>query len=355
MTRELKYSEAIREATRELLAHDRNVVLAGLGVPGPTGIFGTTSGLQQEFGAERVIDIPSSENGMTGVMIGAAIQGKRPIFVNMRVDFAVLAMEPLVNQAAKWHYMYGGVMRAPITVRMIVGRGWGQGPQHSQALQAWFAHVPGLKVVMPARPYDAKGMLVAAVEDDAPVIVFEHRWLYNLSGPVPEGLYRTSLDRAEVVRAGKDVTIVAASYMVIEAMRAAEKLAKVGVEAEVIDLRTLTPIDGDTICASVRKTGHLVVADIGYEQFGTVPEVISRVTQGAFGALKAAPRVVALPHVPTPTTPALADLFYPTHATIEHEVLELKGLKRLEAEIPTDPGLARRWHDTPDPTFTGPY
>ena len=213
MDRQIRYWEALREAQQEMLAADPNVLVLGLGVPGPTGIFGTTLGLQEEFGRERVIDTPSSENAMTGVALGAALQGKRPIMVHMRVDFALLSIEPIVNQAAKWHYMYGGVMRAPLTIRMIIGRGWGQGPQHSQSLQSWFAHVPGLKVVMPTTARDAKGMLISAVEDDAPVILFEHRWLYNITGEVPEGHLREPLSGARVMRSGKDITLAGFSYM----------------------------------------------------------------------------------------------------------------------------------------------
>lgn len=351
MVRQLKYFEALHEAHRELLADDPNVLVAGLGVPGPTGIFGTTKGLQEEFGAERVIDTPSSENAMTGIALGAAIQGKRPILVHMRVDFALLSMEPVVNQAAKWHYMYGGVMRAPLTIRMIIGRGWGQGPQHSQSLQSWFAHVPGLKVVMPTRPYDAKGMLIAAVRDDAPVIFLEHRWLYNLEGPVPEGLYTSPLEGAEVLREGSDVTIAATSHMTIEALRAAELLAAAGVSAEVIDLRCLTPIDGDTLAASLAKTGHLVVADTGQASYGVAAEVMAVAMKRAFRHLKAAPQSVALPHIPTPTTPALADLFYPDSNDIAQAALDALGSS---AQLPK-PAADRRWKDTPDPSFTGPY
>jgi len=350
--RQLKYSEALREGQREMLAADNNVLLAGLGVPGPTGIFGTTSGLQEEFGADRVIDTPSSENAITGVALGAAIRGKRPILVHMRVDFALLSIEPIVNQAAKWHYMYGGVMRAPLTIRMIVGRGWGQGPQHSQSLQSWFAHVPGLKVVMPARPLDAKGMLISAVRDDAPVIVFEHRWLYNLSGPVEAGDAGRPLEGAEVIRTGKDVTIAATSHMVIESLRAADLLAQIGVDAEVIDLRCLTPIDADTLTGSVARTGHLVVADIGQGAFGVAAEVVATMVSHGFSHLKAAPETVALPHIPTPTTPALADLFYP--GAREIAAAALKTLK-IDRALPPEEDTGRRWKDTPDPSFTGPY
>lgn len=272
--------------------------------------------------------------------------------VHMRVDFALLAIEPIVNQAAKWHYMYGGRMRAPIVIRMIIGRGWGQGPQHSQSLQSWFAHVPGLKVVMPARPADAKGMLISAVRDDAPVVIFEHRWLYNLPGQVTQTAEGRSLEGAEVVRQGRDITLAATSYMVIEALRAADDLAKAGIEAEVIDLRSLTPIDTETLKASLAKTGHLVVADTGQAAYGVAAEVIAQASQRAFQYLKAAPAAITLPHIPTPTTPALADHFYPGAYDIAQAAHAMLGATTALPPIaPSD----RRWEDTPDPSFTGPY
>lgn len=352
MDRQLRYSEALREAHRELLASDPNVLVLGLGVPGPTGIFGTTSGLQEEFGHERVIDMPSSENAMTGVALGAAIQGKRPIMVHMRVDFALLSIEPIVNQAAKWHYMYGGVMRAPLTIRMIIGRGWGQGPQHSQSLQSWFAHVPGLKVVMPTTARDAKGMLISAVEDDAPVILFEHRWLYNITGPVTEGLVREPLSGARIMRQGKDITLAGFSYMALECLSAAELLSQVGVDAEVVDLRCLTPIDIDTLGASVRKTGLLISADTAQCDFGATAEVTSLIVERNFTDLKKAPRRIGLPYVPTPTTPALADQFYPDARRIAQSALDmLESTRRLPPEAPN----SRPWKDVPDSSFTGPY
>ena len=350
--RELKYFQAIHEAQYQMLKSDPDVLLLGLGVPGPTGIFGTTIGLQERFGAKRVIDTPSSENAMTGIALGAAIQGKRPIMVHMRVDFALLAIEPIVNQAAKWHYMYGGQMRAPLVIRMIIGRGWGQGPQHSQSLQAWFAHIPGLKVVMPSKPLDAKGMLISAVKDDAPVLIFEHRWLYNLPGIVPEAAVARPLEGAEVVRQGSDVTIVATSYMVIEALSAADELAKIGIKAEVIDLRCLTPIDTETLKASLAKTGHLVVADTSQSAFGVAAEVIAQASKHAFQHLKAAPCCIASPHVPTPTTPALSDLFYPGAREISKTVHTMLQIK---TPLPLADLSDRLWRDTPDTSFTGPY
>jgi acetoin:2,6-dichlorophenolindophenol oxidoreductase subunit beta len=352
MTRQLRYLEALREAQAQLLATDPRTYVIGLGVPGPTGVFGTTKGLQEEFGAHRVFDMPSSENAMTGIALGTALMGKRPIIVHMRVDFAVLSMEPLVNQAAKWHYMYGGKLRAPLTVRMIIGRGWGQGPQHSQSLQAWFAHVPGLKVVMPTTPYDAKGMLIAASRDDAPVIVLEHRWLYNIAGPVPEEPYEVPLDKAAIVRRGRDITLAATSYMTLESLKAADLLAQIGIEAEVADLRSVAPIDVETLVESVRRTHHFVVSDTGHESYGVGAEVLALVSEHAFASLGAAPRRIGLPHIPTPTSPALADLYYPLARDIAAAALKTLGSNR---GLPADDSDPRRWKDVPDPSFTGPY
>jgi acetoin:2,6-dichlorophenolindophenol oxidoreductase subunit beta len=352
MTRLLTYQEAIREAQAQLLAADKRTYVMGLGVPGPTGIFGTTKGLREQFGPDRVLDMPASENAMTGIALGTALMGRRPILVHMRVDFAVLSMEPIVNQIAKWFYMYGGHMRAPLTFRMIIGRGWGQGPQHSQSLQSWFAHVPGLKVVMPTTAHDVKGMLISAVEDDAPVLIFEHRWLYSVSGVVPEEMYKVPLDRAAVVRQGKDITFAATSYMTLESLRAAELLAPLGIEAEVLDLRTLTPVDMDILGDSVKRTGRLIVADTGQSYFGVCAEVIAGVTENFYSHLKAAPRRIALPHIPTPTTPALADLYYPRAIDIARAALSSLGSTHVLNDEAVRDG---QWRDVPDRSFTGPY
>jgi pyruvate dehydrogenase E1 component beta subunit len=352
VSRIIRYHEAIREAQAQLMARDPNVFILGLGAPGPTGIFGSTLGLVDEFGPDRVVDMPASENAMTGIALGTALTGRRPILVHIRVDFAVLSMEPLVNQVAKWAYMYGGKMSAPLTVRMIIGRGWGQGPQHSQSLQSWFAHIPGLKVVMPATAHDAKGMLIAAVEDEAPVILFEHRWLYGVTGHVPEAMYATPLEGARVVRRGGDVTLAATSYMVLESLRAAELLAEIGVEAEVIDLRCLTPLDRETLGASVCKTGRLVVSDTSHAAYGVGAEAVACLPEAAFLSLKAAPRRVCLPHFPTPTSPALSDHFYPGSYEIALEAAQMLDCAHRLA--PKAPSL-KPWRDVPDPSFTGPY
>ena len=351
MTRQIRYQDAIREAQAQILAADPRTYIIGLGVPGPTGIFGTTKDLQRDFGEDRVFDMPSSENAMTGVALGTSLLGRRPILVHMRFDFAVLSMEPLVNQIAKWHYMYGGHLAAPLTIRMIVGRGWGQGPQHSQSLQAWLAHIPGLKVVMPTTAHDVKGMLIAAVADDAPVVVVEHRWLYGVTGVVPEEMYKVPLDQAAVVRSGKDVTLAATSYMTLESLRAAEMLSGVGIEAEVIDLRSLTPIDVPALAASITKTGRFVMSDIGHSQFGVCAEVLASVAESTFSQLKSAPMRIGLPHAPTPTTPALADLYYPRAVDIARAAANMFG-----AGDRLPPGESeRKWLDAPDAFFKGPY
>ena len=242
MHRQLKFSEAILEATDQKMAQDSNVYIMGLGVPDPKGIFGTTSGLSAKYGSDRVMDMPTSENAMTGIAIGTAILGMRPIMTHQRVDFFLLALDQLINNAAKWHYMFGNQMKVPLVIRLIIGRGWGQGPQHSQSLHSFFAHIPRLKVVMPATPYDAKGLHISAIEDDNPVIYLEHRWLHGIFGEVPLEPYTVPIGEAKIVQGGKDITIVAASHMVLEAYRAAKWLQEDGINVEIIDLRSIQPL-----------------------------------------------------------------------------------------------------------------
>jgi len=324
----------------------------GLGVPDPKGIFGTTLHLQQKYGDERVMDMPLSENGMTGVAIGAALVGMRPIMTHQRLDFALLAMEQIVNQAANWYYMFGGQMSIPLVIRMIIGRGWGQGSQHSQSLQAWFAHVPGLKVVMPTTPYDAKGLLIASIEDNNPVIFIEHRWIHNIEGHVPEEMYRVPLGQARVAREGNDVTIAALSYMTLEALHAAEMLAADGISTEVIDVRTLKPLDGALITESVRKTGHLLVADVAWKTAGFGAEIVAQVVEEVFHELKSPPQRLTLPDCPTPSTAALANLYYPRAVHIVATVRKMLGLGADEniPDLMTNVPL-----DVPDLSFTGPF
>ena len=326
INRQLKFAEAIHEAIDICLDRDRSTYLMGLGVPDPIGVFGTTKGLQEKHGKKRVFDMPVAENAMTGVALGSCLVGMRPIMTHMRLEFAMTAMDQICNQAAKWHYMFGGQSKVPLTIRMLIGRGWGQGPQHSQSLHAWFAHIPGLKVVMPSTPYDAKGLLIASIEDDNPVVFFEHRWLHNIHGPVPEGHYTVPLGEPRIVTEGGDVTIVAASYATLEAIKAGRELEREGIKAEIIDLRTLVPRNDAAILELVRKTGRLVVVDQGTLTGGFAGEIVARVTEEAFDALRAAPIRVRLPDIPTPTTRALSNYYYPTPGHIVAAARRTLGL-----------------------------
>jgi acetoin:2,6-dichlorophenolindophenol oxidoreductase subunit beta len=349
VSRTITYAEAIREATDQCLEADPRVIVMGLGVPDPKGVFGTTLGLAERHGDDRVSDLPTSENGMTGVALGCAVAGLRPIMTHIRTEFALLAIDQLVSQAAKWRYMFGGRMTAPLVVRLLVGRGWGQGPQHSQSLQAWFAHIPGLKVVMPATAHDAKGLLITAVEDDDPVILIEHRWLHGVIGEVPEEPYRVPIGVARIAREGDDVTIVATSYMVLEALRAAEALGDAGVGAEVIDLRSLRPWDEEAVLASAARTGRLLVTDTGWATVGFAAEVLARVAEQGV-VLDAPPRRVCLPDYPAPTSPALSAGFYPRAADVVTAAAEMLDIPAPPVDARVDIPL-----DVPDPAFTGPF
>jgi pyruvate dehydrogenase E1 component beta subunit len=302
--------------------------------------------------------MPVSENGLTGIAVGTALMGQRPIMTHQRVDFALLCLEQLFNTAAKSHYVTGGKHRVPLTVRMIIGRGWGQGPQHSQSLETLFAYIPGLKVVMPSTPYEFKGMMHAAIADDNPVMVLEHRWLHYVNGAVPEGPYLSPLDGPKVVKSGDRATVVASSYMVLEALRAATALEHVGCLIEVIDLRVLRPLDVTPILASVRKTGRLVVCDTGWRQFGIGAEIVSCVVEQAFDALKQPPARIGLPDHPTPSSLALAEVYYPDSTDIVKHIGRLCGLSSDAVAKACTEVLAVRQGvpiDKPDPAFKGPF
>jgi acetoin:2,6-dichlorophenolindophenol oxidoreductase subunit beta len=350
--RELNYANAIKEATDFCLEADQSVLVIGLGVPDPKGIFGTTTGLQDKYGVDRVMDMPLAENGMTGVVIGASLNGFRPILTHQRVEFALLSIEQLVNQAAKWFYMNAGQQNVPIVIRLIIGRGWGNGPQHTQSLESWFAHIPGLKVVMPSNAYDAKGLLISSVEDNNPVIFIEHRWLHNTIDYVPNDGYRVPIGKANITREGKDVTIVTHSYMLLESIRCAEVLARQGISVEVLDLRTIRPLDKETILCSVSKTLRVVVADNGWVQFGVSAEIISVITENIFDKLLSAPARIGINDSPSPSTRALTKSFYPRADKIAKIISEMMN-KNLDMSIlfpESDVPL-----DIPDPSFTGPF
>ena len=286
--RELSYSQAIQEAMAIALESDPRVFLMGedIGVYG--GAFQVTGDLVERFGTDRVIDMPISELGGAGVAVGAAMTGMRPIFEFQFSDFATLAMEQIVNQAAKMRYMLGGEVSVPLVMRFPAGSGTGAAAQHSQSLEAWLAHVPGLKVVQPATPHDAKGLLLAALQDPDPVMIFEHKLLYKIKGPVPEGHYTVPIGKANVVREGKDVTVVATSIMVHKSLEAAEALHAEGIEVEVIDLRTIRPIDRETVIASVKKTSRLLCVYEAVKTMGIGAEISAMIAESeAFDYLDA--------------------------------------------------------------------
>ncbi len=330
---------------------DTKVLCYGLGTDDPKRIFGTTFGLQERFGQQRVFDTPTSENAMTGVAIGAGLRGFRSVVTHQRLDFFLLAMDQLINSAAKWHYMFGGQNSVPITIRLIMGRGWGQGPTHSQSLQACFAHIPGLKVVMPTTAKDAKGLLLSSIFDENPVIFIEHRWLHDQEGDVPEGDYRIPLGKANVIQSGSEVTIVGMSYMTVEALRATNYLETQNISCELIDLRTVNPIDWEAIFSSVRKTGRLLALDTGATTGSIAGEVVARVAMDLFSDLRCAPQRIALPDVPTPTSPALTEKFYPSAATIANQVAQMMGLAIDTREL----SKSSFPHDVPGDWFKGPF
>lgn len=348
--RELTYREAIAEATVQAMEKDPTVFVFGVDVDDPKGIFGTTRPAFERFGRHRVFGTPVSENALTGIGIGAGIAGMRPILVHARNDFVLLTMDQLVNNAAKWKYMYEGKMNVPLVVRAIIGRGWGQGAQHSQSLQAMFAQVPGLTVVMPSNAYDAKGLLVAAIEYSSPVIFLEHRMLFETRSPVPEEYYALPLGRACIVRSGADVTVAAVSEMVSEAIHAADILEKNGISLEVIDLRTVRPYDEEAIFHSVQKTGRLIAADTGSRTCGFASELVANVAENQFHALKSPPIRIANPDTPTPVSHALESHYYPGARQIVAAAQTLMGI-RGTAESFAQSTLAENFGKS----FTGPF
>lgn len=349
----ISYVEAVNEAMFQSMQDDDSVICYGLGVDDPKRIFNTTKGLVEEFGSERVFDMPTAENGMLGIGIGAAINGLKPVMVHQRLDFFLLAMDQLVNAAAKWYYMFGGQRPIPITIRLMIGRGWGQGPTHSQSLQSWFAHIPGLKVIMPATPEDAKAMLMSAIKDPNPVVMLEHRWLHHQKGHVEQSALQTGLDQAKVVNSGKDITIVSMSLQTVEALRAVDLLAQNGIDAELIDLRSVQPIDWQTIHKSVVKTGRLLAVDTGTNICSVSSEIVANVSSQLFENLLSAPKVLAMPFIPEPTSYGLTKGFHigakqiaeTAHSMVAnadagscYNVLEVNG-----------------HHDVPGDWFKGPF
>ena len=320
---EIRYVKAIADAIGEEMARDERVILLGEDVGAPGGTFGATKGLHQQFGGERVRDTPISETAIVGAAIGAAANGLRPIVEIMFIDFIGTCWDQVVNQMAKMRYMFGGQMRLPLVLRTHTGAGLNAGPQHSGSLEAWAVHVPGLKVVMPSTPADIKGLLKSAIRDDNPVIVVENKTLYAMKGEVPAGEHLVPIGRAEVKREGKDVTVVALSRMVHEALKAAELLSKDGISVEVLDPRTLSPLDRDALLASVAKTGRLVIAHEAWGPCGFGAEVAAIAADAGFRSLKAPVRRVTPPFTPVPFSPPMEKFWLPDAGKIAAAVREV--------------------------------
>jgi pyruvate dehydrogenase E1 component beta subunit len=321
--RELTYGEAVREAIAEEMRRDPTVFVIGEDVAEAGHPFKVLLGLVQEFGTQRIIDTPISEPGYAGIGVGAAMTGMRPIVDIMFGDFITLTMDQMVNQAAKAHYMSGGKIKVPIVFRTTLGATRRSAAQHSQSLQAWVSHVPGLKVALPATPHDAKGLMKTAIRDDSPVVIFEDKMMYRMKGPVPEGDYTIPLGVADVKRPGTDITIVATSSMVQVALAAAKLLEEQGISAEVIDPRTTAPLDKETLIASAKKTSRALVVDEGYERYGVTAEIASVIADGAFYYLDAPVKRMGAMDVPVPFSPVLEDLTVPTDKSVFDAALAL--------------------------------
>ena len=308
----LTFGEAIKEALAEELRRDERVFIIGEDVGEAGTAFKVLLGLIDEFGPERVIDSPISEPGITGLGVGAAMTGMRPVVDIMFGDFSTLIMDQMVNQAAKTHYMSGGKLSVPMVLRTTMGAGRRSAAQHSQSLHAWFSHIPGLKVAIPSTPFDAKGLMKTAIRDENPVVIFEDKMMYQLKGPVPEEEYTIPFGEADIKREGSDITLVATSSMVHVALEAAEKLAEIDLSAEVIDPRTTVPLDRATIIKSAKKTSRAIVIDEGHEAYGVTAEIASVIADGAFYYLDAPVKRMGAMDVPIPFSPVLEDLTIPT-------------------------------------------
>lgn len=346
----LKYVDALSEAVALEMERDERVFLYGLDVDDHKRIQGSTKGLLERFGPERVFTTPLSEDAMTGLGIGAAMAGMRPIHVHIRMDFLMLCMNQLINMAAKAHYMYGGAVKVPMVVRSMIGKSWGQGAQHSQGLHAFFMHVPGLKVVAPSNAHDAKGCMIAAVRDDNPVMFVEHRLLYNTEAHVPAGSYSVPPGQARLCTQGDDITIVGISNMALECVRAAELLEETGIKAEVIDPIWLSPLDSETIVKSAQRTGRLLVVDNGWLTCGASAEIVARVAEGSIGSQSVTMARMGFAESTCPTTPSLEEHFYPNPATIAERAFGLVHPDRPGWQ--PDPERARLAYQT---QFRGPF
>ena len=349
----ISFADSINFAITKAMSKDNKMVCYGLGVTDPKNIFGTTKNLENKFGKERVFDVPTSENALTGVSIGLAINGVRSVVSHQRLDFFLLAFDQLINSAAKWHYMFGSKQSVPITIRLIIGRGWGQGPTHSQSLQSIFAHIPGLKVVIPSNPQTAYDLLLDSIFDPNPVVFLEHRWLHNLKSNVNQKNKIGKLQGSKIIKKGKDLTIITMSFAVFDVMDIAKKMIKEKIEIEVIDLSVIKPIYWRSIINSIKKTGKLIVIDTGAYTGSVSSEILSEIFIKHSSLLEVPPIKIAMPDFPEPTSYGLTKNFYfDKFKIIEKIKLILKINKKLKIENEIK---KPDHHDIPGKWFTGPF
>lgn len=347
----LTFSQAINEGLSLSMKKDKNVIIMGLGVDDPGGVFGTTKNLKEEFPKNRVFDLPTSENSFTGFAIGLALGGKKPIITHQRVEFSLLSMEQIINQAAKWLYMSAGKAAVPLVIRLIIGRGWGQGPQHSQSLEVLFSHIPGLKVVCPSTPFEAKGMLAQSIEDKNPVIFFEHRWLHMTKGHVPKKFYKLPIGKTRIMKKGSDITIVSFSYMLIECLTINKILKENKINSDIINLCSLNPLEMKKIISSVKKTKKILVVDNGWKNYGIGAEIIASINETLGGDEKITCQRIGVTQTPIPSTRSLAKFSYPDKKKIIKIIEKLTGKniktsKKFLSNVPID---------QPDKSFLGPF
>jgi len=344
------FRNSIREAILRCMKDDKNVILMGLGTDDPKGIFGTTKDINKVF-PKRVFDLPTAENGFTGFAIGLALAGKKPIITHQRVEFSLLSIDQIFNQAAKWNYMTAGKKNVSMVIRLIIGKGWGQGPQHSQSLEAIFAHIPGLKVVCPSNPYNAKGLLISSIEDKNPVIFFEHRWLHETFGKVPKKKYRVAIGKGKILKKGKDITLICYSLTVLECLRASKILRYYGIEPEILDLQSLRPLDKNLIIKSAKKTKKVLIVDNGWSFYGISSEIMSLIHENIKSKELRIERIGVL-DTSIPSTRALAKHVYPNQILIIKKVGNLlkKKFKNLKKFDDND-----FFSDQPYKNFLGPF
>lgn len=345
--RTISYCKALNEATAQEMRRDPGVFVYGIGVPDHKRIFGSTTGLVEEFGPERCFDTPLAEDSMTGFGLGAALNGMRPIHVHIRVDFLLLAMNQLANMVSSYRYASRGTLKVPLVIRAIIGRGWGQGFQHSKSMYSVFAHIPGLKVVLPTTPRDAKGLLISAIRDDDPVVFIEHRWLYWQEDQVPEEPFTIPLGEPNIVREGGDITIVATSWMNVEALKAAEILSRRGISVEIVDPRTIAPLNDGLVVESVAKTGRCIIADNDWLHCGFSGEIATRIYQKCLTSLKVPISRIGFAPTPCPTARHLENEFYPNAVEIIRTAERMLGLEAAD--------LSREEFYSHEKKFTGPF